>query len=80
MISDFFINLVDGVLVACPVLALPAGFSQALDLFCSLISFINIFVPLVRVAPIFLLIVGIRNWNIIISIARFILRFIPFVG
>lgn len=80
MISDFFVNLVNGALVACPVLALPVGFTQALDVFCSLISFVNIFVPLIRVAPIFLLIVAIRNWNIIISILRFVLRFIPFVG
>lgn len=80
MISDFFINLVNGVLVACPILALPVGFAQGLVIFCSLVSFINIFVPLVRVAPIFILIVAIRNWNIIIAILRFILRFIPFVG
>lgn len=80
MISDFFVNLVSGVLADAPVLAIPDGFESALELFSSLVGYINIFVPLARVAPILFLVVAIRNWNIIIAILRFVLRFIPFVG
>jgi len=80
MIADFFANMVSGVLVDAPVLSIPDGFESALTLFSSLVGYINVFVPLARVAPILGLIVLIRNWNIVISILRFVLRFIPFVG
>lgn len=80
MIADFFANLVSGLLTDAPVLAIPDGFESALTLFSSLVGYINIFVPLARVAPILFLIVAIRNWNILIAIIRFVLRFIPFVG
>lgn len=80
MIAEFFVNLASGVLTGMPVLSIPDGFSNALTLFSSLVGYINVFVPLTRVAPILGLIVLIRNWNIVISILRFVLRFIPFVG
>lgn len=80
MIADFFANLVQGFLVDAPILAIPDGFETALTLFSSLVGYINIFVPLTRVAPILFLIVTIRNWNIVVAIIRFVLRFIPFMG
>ena len=80
MIAEFFVNLTSGVLGDLPVLSIPEGFEAALTLFSSLVGYINVFIPLVRVAPILGLIVMIRNWNIIISLLRFVLRFIPFVG
>ena len=80
MIAEFFVNLASGVLVGLPVLSIPDGFNSALTLFSSLVGYINVFVPLTRVAPILGLIVMIRNWNIVIAILRFVLRFIPFVG
>jgi len=80
MIAEFFVNLLSGALEGLPVLAIPDGFNSALTLFSSLVGYINVFVPLARVAPILGLIVLIRNWNIVISILRFVLRFIPFVG
>lgn len=80
MIAEFFLNLVNGVLVTCPVLALPLGFAEGISFFISIVGYINIFLPLVRLAPIFALIVLIRKWNIAVAILRFILRFIPFMG
>lgn len=80
MIGDFFVDLVASFLVDAPVLSIPDGFSSALTLFSSLVGYINVFVPLARLAPILGLIVLIRNWNIVVSIVRFVLRFIPFVG
>lgn len=80
MIADFFINLVYGVLTLCPVLALPLGFYEGVSFFISIVGYINIFVPLVRLAPIVGLIVLVRNWNIVIALLRFVLRFIPFIG
>lgn len=80
MISDFFVNLLNGSLADAPILAIPDGFEVALTLFSSLVGYINVFVPLARIAPILALTVLIRNFNIVISILRFILRFIPFVG
>ena len=63
-----------------PVLAIPEGFDAALTLVSSLVGYINIFVPLIRIAPILGLIVMIRNFNIVVALFRFVLRFIPFVG
>lgn len=80
MIAEFFVNLASGVLGGLPVVAIPDGFEAALTLFSNLVGYINIFVPVARVAPVLGLIVMIRNWNIVISVLRFVLRFIPFVG
>lgn len=80
MISDFFFKLGLGVLADAPVLAIPDGYQTALNLFSSLVGYINIFVPLSRVAPILVLVIAIRNWNIIIALLRFVLRLIPFMG
>lgn len=80
MIAEFFINLVNGFLVGFPILALPVGFVEGISFFITIVGYINIFVPLVRLAPVIALIVLIRNWNIVVSILRFILRFIPFIG
>lgn len=80
MIADFFVNIFYGSLVACPVLALPVGFVEAGGFFIRIVGYLNIFLPLVRLAPVLGLIVMVRNWNIVIAILRFILRFIPFIG
>ena len=80
VIAEFFLNLVNGVLVTCPVLALPVGFAEAISFFISIVGYINIFLPVARLAPVLALIVLIRKWNIVIAVLRFILRFIPFIG
>lgn len=80
MIADFFVNLTNNLLIELPVLAIPIGIDEAFDLVASLVGYINIFVPLARVAPILALIVMIRNYSIMVALFRFVLRFIPFVG
>lgn len=80
MIADFFVNMFYGFLTACPILALPVGFAEAAGFFIRIVGYINIFLPLVRLAPILGFIVLVRNWNIAIAVLRFVLRFIPFIG
>ena len=80
MIADFFNNIAYRVFAALPILAIPDGFNEALHLFSSLVGYINVFVPVLRIAPILGLVVMIRNFNIVVAIFRFILRFIPFMG
>lgn len=80
MIVTFFLNYGIGILADAPVLSIPDGYEVALNLFSSLVGYINIFIPLSRVAPILLLVIAIRNWNIMIALLRFILRLVPFMG
>lgn len=80
MVSDFFINLVVGMIANAPVLALPAGFSAGISFLTSVVGYINVWLPLARLAPILALVVLVRNWNIVIAILKFILQFIPFIG
>lgn len=80
MILEALLGLVAFVLTALPVLALPAGASSALAWLSAVIGYVNIFIPVAQLVPMFLLIVAIRNWNIIWSIIRFVFRFVPFIG
>ena len=80
MIANWFIMFVSGFLAPLSVIALPAGFSAALGLLRDLIGFINIFVPILRLAPVVGLIILVRNWRVLVAILRFVLRFIPFFG
>lgn len=80
MISDFFINLFYGLLTMFPILALPAGFAEGVTFLTSIVGYINIFLPLARLAPIVACIIMVRNWNIGVALLRFLLRFIPFIG
>lgn len=80
MIGDFFTTLFYGFLTAFPVLALPVGFGKAIAFLINIVAFVNVFVPIIRLAPIISLIVLVRNWNIAVSMLRFVMRFIPFIG
>lgn len=80
MISEFFINLGSGFLSLAPVLALPAGFGAGIGFLVDVVGYINVWLPLVRLAPIIGFVVMVRNWNIIVSFFRFVLQLIPFVG
>ena len=80
MICDFFINLLLGLLAPLPILALPAGFASGISFLTSVVGYINVWLPLARLAPILGLVVLVRNWNIAVSLLRFVLRFIPFIG
>lgn len=80
MIGDFFTNLFYGFLTAFPVLALPVGFGKAVSFLIDIVGLINVFIPVIRLAPIISLIVLVRNWNIAVSMLRFVMRFIPFIG
>lgn len=79
MIGELLFGLFYGLLTVCPVLALPVGFVKGLGFLTEVVGFINIFVPLVRLAPVVSFIVLIRNWNILVAVLRFVLRFIPFM-
>lgn len=80
MIVEFFVNLFYGLLLEFPVLALPVGFVEGMSFLSGIIGYIGFFLPLQRLAPILALVVMVRNWNIVVAILRFILRFIPFMG
>lgn len=80
MVADFFINLVKGFISSLPVISFPSGTSTAITYLASIASFINVFIPLARLAPILALIVLLRNYKIIVAGVRFILYFIPFIG
>lgn len=80
MVADFFINLVKGFVASLPVISLPTGTAAAVTYLASIVAFINIFIPLARLAPILALIVLLRNYKIIVAGVRFILYFIPFIG
>lgn len=80
MISSAFVLLFIGILNGLPVISLPSGFMAALDFLKNVIGFINIFLPLSALLPIVLLIIALRNFNIIMAIVNWIIRLIPFVG
>lgn len=80
MLGDFLVTLFYGFLTVCPVLALPVGFAKGLGFLVTVIGYINVFVPLIKLAPIVALIIMVRNFKITIAILRFVLQFIPFIG
>lgn len=80
MLGDLVANLLYGILAVCPVLALPVGFVKGLGFLTDVIGYINVFIPVIRLAPIVGVIIMVRNWSIFVSLLRFVLRFIPFIG
>lgn len=79
MVGELFMGMVNGFLAMFPILSLPVGFAEGVGFLISIAGYLNIFLPLLRLAPILGLIVMIRNWNIMIALLRFLLRFIPFL-
>ena len=80
MIGEFLSNLFYGFLTTCPVLSLPVGFVKGVAFLIDIVGLINVFVPVIRLAPLLSLIILVRNWKITISLLRFLMRFIPFIG
>lgn len=80
MIPDFFINLVRGFISVCPAISLPSVASLALTTLSSIIAYINVFLPIARLAPIVVFILAVRYFKVVVAVIRFVLYFIPFVG
>ena len=80
MISEAFMDLFADILTALPVLELPTGFMASLNYFANVIGYVNVFLPVVRLLPVFALIVMIRRFDIIMSVINWIIRLIPFIG
>lgn len=80
MIGDLCLGFVRGLVSLLPVVSLPSGAAAALSYLSAVIAFVNVFLPLGRLAPIFVLVIAIRNFRIIVSGIRFVLYFIPFFG
>lgn len=80
MLGDFLTNIFYGFLTVCPVLALPVGFAKAIGFLIDVVGYINVFVPVIKLAPIVALIIMVRNFKVTIALLRFVLQFIPFIG
>ena len=74
MIGAGIYNLMINVLTGLPVLNIPYGFTQALSYLTNVVGFINVFLPLTSLVPIILLIIAVRNFNIVMSIINWIIR------
>lgn len=80
MITNLALTFIRGLISALPVVSLPSGASAALSFLSAVIGYVNVFVPLARLAPIFLFVVLVRNFRIVVAGVRFLLYFIPFFG
>lgn len=80
MVADFFINLIRGFFSVCPVISLPTGAAAALTFATSVVGYINVFLPLARLAPIVVFILLVRYFRLVVAAIRFVLMFIPGFG
>lgn len=80
MISEAFLGIFRVILSTLPIVALPTGFMVSLDYFANVIGYVNVFLPVTRLLPIFAMIVLVRRFNIVTSIINWIIRLIPFIG
>lgn len=77
MIANGMISVLSYFMSFLPVLSLPSGVGQAIGWLTAVCGYINIFIPLASIAPIIGMIILVRNWFIVHSIIRFVMRFIP---
>lgn len=80
MITDLCLSVIKSLISSLPVVSLPDGVTAALTFFASVVGFINVFVPLTRLAPIVVFVLLLRNFKIVMSLIRSIFYFLPFVG
>lgn len=80
MITDLCLSVIKSLISSLPVVSLPDGVMAALTFFASVVGFINVFVPLTRLAPIVVFVLLLRNFKIVMSLIRSIFYFLPFVG
>lgn len=80
MISEALIGLVNNLIAQFPIISLPDGFMQSLTFFSNVIGYVNVFLPVVRLLPVFALIVMVRRFDTVVAIINWIIRLIPFIG
>lgn len=80
MVIEALLELVMDLVAQFPVVTLPDGFMQSLNFFSNVIGTVNVFLPVVRLLPVFALIVMVRRFDMVVAVINWVIRLIPFVG
>ncbi|MCM1233376.1 MAG: hypothetical protein NC489_24940 [Ruminococcus flavefaciens] len=80
MISEGIIAIFERILNGLPVITMPDGFSAALVFLRNVVGYINLFLPINRLLPIIVLLIAVRNFNLVMAVVNWVIRLIPFIG